>query len=207
MIYGLDENELALVEGSAPGVRRTVGEQLDGTRQLATVELDGVTARRISGPDVASRLEGVRSRILIALAAEQVGLARRCLEMALEYAGTRQQFGRTIGSFQGIKHKLVDLLVAIELAEATVLDASGGAEQGSDGPSAAEVADLAAASRVLASRAAMTAAEEAIQVHGGIGFTWEHPLHHYFRRAKADQLLFGDEYAYVQAVGESLTAR
>jgi len=127
--------------------------------------------------------------------------------MAVEYAGTRQQFGRTIGSFQGIKHKLVDLLVAIALAEAAVLDASGGAEQGSDGPSAAEVADLAAASRVLASRAAMTAAEEAIQVHGGIGFTWEHPLHHYFRRAKADQLLFGDEYAYVQAVGESLTAR
>ncbi|MGN7225867.1 acyl-CoA dehydrogenase family protein [Dietzia maris] len=204
---GPDGTELALVEGSAPGVRRTVGEQLDGTRQLATVELDGVTARRISGPEVASRLEGVRSRILIALAAEQVGLARRCLEMAVEYAGTRQQFGRTIGSFQGIKHKLVDLLVAIELAEATVLDASGGAEQGSDGPSAAEVADLAAASRVLASRAAMTAAEEAIQVHGGIGFTWEHPLHHYFRRAKADQLLFGDEYAYVQAVGESVTAR
>ena len=122
--------------------------------------------------------------------------------MAVEYAGTRQQFGRTIGSFQGIKHKLVDLLVAIELAEATVLDASGNAERG-----AAEVADLAAASRVLASRAAMTAAEEAIQVHGGIGFTWEHPLHHYFRRAKADQLLFGDEYPYVQAIGESLTAR
>ncbi|MEB8325970.1 hypothetical protein NGF75_08205 [Dietzia kunjamensis] len=89
--------------------------------------------------------------------------------MAVEYAGTRQQFRRTIGSFQGIKHKLVDLLVAIELAEATVLDASGGAERGSDGPSAAEVADLVAASRVLASRAAMTAAEEAIQVHGGSG--------------------------------------
>ncbi|MCZ4540866.1 acyl-CoA dehydrogenase family protein [Dietzia maris] len=155
-----------------------------------------MTARRISGPEVASRLEGVRSRVLIALAAEQVGLARRCLEMAVEYAGTRQQFGRTIGSFQGVKHTLVDLLVAIELAEATVLDASGGAERG-----AAEVADLAAASRVLASRAAMTAAEEAIQVHG------EHPLHHYFRRAKADQLLFGDEYPYVQAIGESLTAR
>ncbi|MFN7243968.1 MAG: acyl-CoA dehydrogenase family protein [Dietzia cercidiphylli] len=197
---GPDGTELALVEGSTPGVRRSVGEQLDGTRQLATIEFDGATARRISGPDVASRLEGVRSRILIALAAEQVGLARRCLEMAVEYAGTRQQFGRTIGSFQGIKHKLVDLLIAIELAEVTVLDASGDAERG-----AASLADRAAAARVLASRAAMTAAEEAIQVHGGIGFTWEHPLHHYFRRAKADQLLFGDDYAYVQAVGESLT--
>ena len=201
---GPDGTELALVEGSAPGVRRSVGEQLDSTRQLATVEFDGAAARRISGSDVASRLEGVRSRVLIALAAEQVGLARRCLEMAVEYAGTRQQFGRTIGSFQGIKHKLVDLLVAIELAEVTVLNASGSAERGFDGASAAEVAQLAAASRVLASRAAMTAAEEAIQVHGGIGFTWEHPLHHYFRRAKADQLLFGDEYSYVQAVGASL---
>lgn len=197
---GPDGTELALVEGSAPGVRRSVGEQLDGTRQLATVEFDGAAARRVSGPDVASSLEGVRSRVLIALAAEQVGLARRCLEMAVEYAGTRQQFGRTIGSFQGIKHKLVDLLIAIELAEVTVLDASGDAERG-----AAELADRAAAARVLASRAAMTAAEEAIQVHGGIGFTWEHPLHHYFRRAKADQLLFGDEYEYVQALGESLT--
>lgn len=197
---GPDGTELTLIEGSAPGVRRSVGEQLDGTRQLATVEFDGATARRISGPDVASRLEGVRSRILIALAAEQVGLARRCLEMAVEYAGTRQQFGRTIGSFQGIKHKLVDLLIAIELAEVTVLDASGDAER-----DAAQVADRAAAARVLASRASMTAAEESIQVHGGIGFTWEHPLHQYFRRAKADQLLFGDEHSYVQAVGESLT--
>ncbi|PAY24303.1 acyl-CoA dehydrogenase [Dietzia natronolimnaea] len=202
--HGPDGTELALVEGSAPGVRRSVGEQLDGTRPLATVEFDGATARRISGPDVASRLEEVCSRVLIALAAEQVGLARRCLEMAVEYAGARQQFGRTIGSFQGIKHKLVDLLVAIELAEVTVLEASGGAERSCDEASAAELADRAAAARVLASRAAMTAAEEAIQVHGGIGFTWEHPLHHYFRRAKADQLLFGDEYPYVQSVGESL---
>lgn len=201
VINGSAGTELALVEGSAAGVRRTVGEQLDGTRQLATIEFHGATAQRISGPDVASSLAEVRSRILIALAAEQVGLARACLEMAVDYAGAREQFGRTIGSFQGIKHKLVDLLVAIELAEATVLEASGDGERGAE-----ELAELAASSRVLASRAAMTAAEESIQVHGGIGFTWEHPLHRYFRRAKADQLLFGDEYGYVQAVGESLTS-
>ena len=192
--------ELALLEGSAAGVRRTVGEQLDGTRQLATIEFHGATAQSISGPDVASGLYEVRSRILIALAAEQVGLARACLEMAVEYAGAREQFGRTIGSFQAIKHKLVDLLVGIELAEATVLEASGDEDRG-----AAELAELAASCRVLASRAAMTASEESIQVHGGIGFTWEHPLHHYFRRAKADQLLFGDEFFYVQALGKSIT--
>ncbi|AWH92946.1 acyl-CoA dehydrogenase family protein [Dietzia lutea] len=204
--HGSSGVQLALVEGSAAGVQRTVGEQLDGTRQLATIAFRGAVAQPISGPDVAARLADVRSRILIALAAEQVGAARTCLEMAVDYARTRQQFGRTIGSFQGIKHKLVDLLVAIELAEATVLDASGEAGRREGGSGTAELADRAAAARVLATRAAMTAAEESIQVHGGIGFTWEHPLHHYFRRAKANQLLFGDDAVHMQAVGRSLTA-
>lgn len=197
---GPDGTDLAVIDGAASGVRRSAGEQLDGTRQLATVGFDGATARRITGPDVASRLGETRSRILIALAAEQTGLARACLEMAVDYAATRQQFGRAIGSYQGIKHKLVDLLIDIELAEATVLDASGDGDRG-----ATEFAVVAASSRVLASRASMAAAEEAIQVHGGVGFTWEHPLHHYFRRAKANQLLFGDEHTYLQSVGESLT--
>jgi alkylation response protein AidB-like acyl-CoA dehydrogenase len=120
--------------------------------------------------------------------------------MSVEYAKTRQQFGRAIGSFQSIKHRLTDMLVSIELAEAAVLDAAG-----ADSRSDAEFILAAAMARVLASRAATFAAEESIQIHGGIGFTWEHPLHHYFRRAKTSELLFGEPSVQLEVVAAALT--
>ncbi|MGW6034854.1 acyl-CoA dehydrogenase family protein [Gordonia terrae] len=194
--------ELGVVEGGAAGVRRDVRESLDLTREFACVEFAGAEAVRVSGPQLAKRLGRARSLMMIALAAEQVGIARQCLEMTVDYAKTRQQFGRTIGSFQALKHRLVDMLVATELAEAAVLDVAD-ADRFDD----ADLAERAASARVLAGRAAMFAAEEAIQIHGGIGFTWEHPLHHHFRRAKTDQLLFQDHAVHVDTVAHAMLGR
>jgi alkylation response protein AidB-like acyl-CoA dehydrogenase len=120
--------------------------------------------------------------------------------MSADYAKTRHQFGRAIGSFQAIKHRLSDMSIAIELAEAAVLDA---ADAATDRDTAAFVTAVSTA-RVLATTAAVFAAEESIQIHGGIGFTWEHPLHTYFRRAKTNELLFGTVESHLEAVAGGL---
>jgi alkylation response protein AidB-like acyl-CoA dehydrogenase len=127
----------------------------------------------------------------VALAAEQAGGARRCLEMSTGYARTRFQFGRPIGSFQAVKHKCADMLVRVELAEATAREAARLTDE-----AAPESAVAAATAHVICSQAYMFAAAENIHVHGGIGFTWEHPAHLYFRRAKSSELLFGGPAVY-----------
>ena len=198
---GPDGPELVVVDAEAPGITRTVRESLDLTRELARIEFEGVRAQRAGRGDLSDRLARAQATSITALAAEQVGAARACLEKSVAYATERQQFGRAIGSFQAIKHRLTDMLVAIELAEAAVLDAAG-----ADTRSDSEFIVAAATARVLASRAATYAAEESIQVHGGIGFTWEHPLHHYFRRAKTSELLFGDTRVHAETVGRALVA-
>jgi alkylation response protein AidB-like acyl-CoA dehydrogenase len=128
-----------------------------------------------------------------------VGAAEACLEMSVEYAKGREQFGRPIGSFQSIKHRLTDMLVALELAHAAVLDAANADERPTD-----ELATAASIAHVLASEAFTYAAEESIQIHGGIGFTWEHPLHRYFRRAKSDTLLFGSTETHHEVIAASV---
>ncbi len=195
---GADGPELAVIEANAPGVTRTRRETLDFTRGLDLIEFDGASARRVSGADVVAGLRTAQAAAITALAAEQVGAARACLEMSVDYAKTRKQFGRAIGSFQAIKHRLTDVLVAVELAEAAVLDAAG-----ADGRSATEFVVAAATARVLASKAATFAAEESIQVHGGIGFTWEHPLHLFFRRAKTSELLLGERAVHADTVASA----
>ncbi|MET3862605.1 alkylation response protein AidB-like acyl-CoA dehydrogenase [Dietzia sp. 2505] len=196
---GREGPELAVIEADADGVALHPRESLDLTRSLTTVDFDGAQASAVGGPGVREGLERVEAFCLTALAAEEVGAARRCLELSVDHCSSREQFGRVIGSFQAIKHRLVDMYVAVELAEAAVLDAAG-----SDDLPTAELAVAAATAQVLASRAAVYAAEESIQVHGGIGFTWEHPLHHYFRRAKTDQLILGDIPVHAETVAAAL---
>lgn len=196
---GANGPELAIIPAEASGVIRTRRETLDFTRELSCIEFRGALAQRVGAVDIAAGLEKAQAAALTALAAEQVGAARACLEMSVEYAKTRQQFGRAIGSFQAIKHRLTDMLVAIELAEAAVLDAGG-----ADSRSPAEFVVAAATARILASRAATFAAEESVQIHGGIGFTWEHPLHKYFRRAKTSELLFGNITVHTETVAAAL---
>lgn len=183
---------LFAVDRSATGLSAEPLETLDATRAMARLTFDAVPATLVGTDGAGGR---IMARVLdmasVALAAEQSGGARRCLEMSAEYARTRHQFGRPIGSFQAVKHKCADMLVQVELAEASSREAARlAAEDAPDFPVAAAVA------HACCSRAYMVAAMENIQVHGGIGFTWEHPAHLYFRRAKSSQLLFGGPAVY-----------
>ncbi len=183
---------LFAVPSGAPGMQAAPMTTLDPTRPMATLTLDQVPAALVGAEGQAGRL---MTRVLdlacVALAAEQAGGARRCLEMSAGYARTRFQFGRPIGSFQAVKHKCADMLVRVELAEATAREAARLADEGDPGFPVA-----AAAAHICCSQAYMFAAAENIQVHGGIGFTWEHPAHLYFRRAKSSELLFGGPAVY-----------
>jgi alkylation response protein AidB-like acyl-CoA dehydrogenase len=181
------------VEGDQPGLTRTPLSVLDFTRKLARVEFNAVPARRISPDgDATAALSRGLDAALAAPAAEQAGGAARCLEAAVDYAKTRVQFGRPIGSFQAIKHKCADMLVAVESAKSaayyaawSAADAAGGVADGG------ELAVAAALAKAYCSDAYFQVAAENIQIHGGIGYTWEHDAHLYFRRAKSSQLLFG----------------
>jgi alkylation response protein AidB-like acyl-CoA dehydrogenase len=136
----------------------------------------------------------------VALAAEQVGGAQRCLEMSTEYAKTRLQFGRAIGSFQAIKHRCADMLVAVEFAKSAAYHAAFRAAEHDD----AELTAAAAMAKSYCSDAYFQIASETIQVHGGMGFTWEHPAHLYFKRAKSSSLLFGDPVHHREKLAEQI---
>ena len=183
---------LFAVDRGAPGLRAEPMTTLDPTRPMAALTFDQVPAVLVGAEGRGGRL---MSRVLdlasLGLAAEQAGGARRCLEMSASYARTRFQFGRPIGSFQAIKHKCADMLVRVELAEATARETARLVDEG-----AADLAVAAATAHICCSQAYLFAAAENIQVHGGIGFTWEHSAHLYFRRAKSSELLFGGPAVY-----------
>jgi len=175
------------VERGAAGVESARLDTLDLTRALASVALHGARAVRVgAGRDAAEWLSELRDLALAALAAEQLGGAARCLDMSVGYAKVREQFGRPIGSFQAIKHKCANLLLEVECGRSALYHASE-AVAGRQ-PDAALAAALAYA---YCSQAFTHAAKECIQIHGGIGYTWEHDAHLYLRRAKSSQLLFG----------------
>jgi alkylation response protein AidB-like acyl-CoA dehydrogenase len=175
------------VEREAPGVTRAPLAALDLTRRLARVELAGASARRVGTGDTTEAISHALALAVVALASEQAGGAERALEMAVDYAKIRVQFGRPIGSFQAIKHKCADMLLQVESAKSAAYFAAWSVAEGSD-----ELPVAAALAKAYCSDAFFHVAAENIQIHGGIGFTWEHDAHLYFRRAKSDQLLFGD---------------
>jgi alkylation response protein AidB-like acyl-CoA dehydrogenase len=179
---------LFAVEAEAPGLVTTELSTMDLTRKQGRLEFAGVHARLLGTEGGAwPALSRVLDLAAAGLAAEQAGGAGRVLEMAVEYAKTRHQFGRPIGSFQAIKHKCADMLVAVETSRSAAYYAVWTADGADDeSPVAASMA------KAYCSDAFLRCAEENIQLHGGIGFTWEHPAHLYFRRAKSSQLLFGD---------------
>jgi alkylation response protein AidB-like acyl-CoA dehydrogenase len=175
------------VERAAAGVERARLDTLDLTRALASVVLRDARAARIgAGRDATGWLSQVADLVLAALAAEQLGGAARCLELSVEYAKVREQFGRPIGSFQAIKHMCANLLLEVECGRSAVYHA--GAALADRQPDASLAATLA---YVYCSKAFTHAAKECIQIHGGIGYTWEHDAHLYLRRAKSSELLFG----------------
>jgi alkylation response protein AidB-like acyl-CoA dehydrogenase len=179
---------LFAVDGAAAGLSRRVLPTLDQTRRLARLEFSEVPARLIGSPGAARAvLDHTMDVAAIALAAEQLGGAQRALDMAVEYAKVRQQFGRPIGSFQAIKHRCADLLLEVESLRSAVGYAAAAVAAGS-----AEVPVLAALLKAYASEVYSRVAGENIQIHGGIGFTWEHDAHLYLKRAKASELFLGD---------------
>ncbi|MBL7492162.1 acyl-CoA dehydrogenase family protein [Frankia sp. AgB1.9] len=185
---------LFAVPGDAVGLTRAPLATLDQTRRLARVELAGVPATLV-GEDGAGWpvIEHVLNLAAVALAAEQAGGAEVALNMAVQYAKDRVQFGRQIGSFQAVKHRCADMLLEVESARSAAYYAAwcaAGATAGDE--SADELAKIAAVAKAYCSEAYTQVAADNIQVHGGIGFTWEHSAHLYFRRAKSDELLFGD---------------
>jgi alkylation response protein AidB-like acyl-CoA dehydrogenase len=189
-------NGIYLVEATAPGVHRVPVTSLDMTRQLCDITLDGAPGRQVVvGPDAAEALEaGLRAGAVV-LAAEQVGMAQRCMDMTVAYLKERRQFARQIGSFQGLKHRLADLWAAIAQARAASRYAAACL---SSGDADAQVA--VALAKSACSDVAVTAAQECVQMHGGIGFTWEHPAHLYLKRAKAGSLTFGTAGAHREAL-------
>ena len=195
---------LFAVDRNAPGISTTRLDALDPTRRLARVDLQNCQGQRI-GPagDAAPFLRRALDLANVALAAEQVGGAQACLDSAVEYAKVRVQFNRPIGSFQAIKHKCADLLVEIESAKAAVLYAASLTADAADGASAAEEFPTCAALVAAYCSAAYThAAKENVQIHGGIGFTWEHDAHLYLKRAKTSELLFGAPAAQRARIAE-----
>ncbi len=179
---------LFTVDPQASGLSRVALSTMDQTRKQAKLTFEGVEAELIGTegggwPVLATVLD----LAAVALAAEQVGGAQRCLDMSVEYAKVRVQFGRPIGSFQAIKHKCADMLLEVESAKSAAYYAGWCAAEMND-----ELPQVASLAKSYCSEAYFHAAAENIQIHGGIGFTWEHPAHLYFKRAKSSELLFGD---------------
>jgi alkylation response protein AidB-like acyl-CoA dehydrogenase len=171
---------------------------LDMTRPLGDVTLSGVTGRQVASGDAARRAVDDALTVGAAiLASEQLGLAEQCLDTTVAYVKTRFQFGRPIGSYQGIKHRLAELYVEVTRARAVARYAA--ACVANDDPDTAVAVAVAAS---LCSDVAVLAAEECVQMHGGIGFTWEHPAHLWLKRAKADQIALGTPDRHQGALAE-----
>jgi len=179
---------LFAVRGLAPGLTRTLLPAFDATRKYARLDF-AATPATLLGPagGAAPALARVYHLSCVALACEQVGVAERALDMARDYALLRTQFGRPIGSFQAIKHKLADVLLEVEAARSAAWYGLWTADAQPD-----QLPVVASIAQATCSAAAYLATAENMQVHGGIGYTWEHPAHLYFRRATTSRMWLGD---------------
>jgi alkylation response protein AidB-like acyl-CoA dehydrogenase len=179
---------LFAVDGTASGLTRSALPTVDQTRKLARVVFDATPARLV-GVEGGARASLGRTldKAALALAAEQVGGGHRALDMAVEYAKVRQQFNVPIGSFQAIKHKASEMLLRVESARAAAYFGAWSVADESD-----EVPVVASLAKAYAADAFFFAAAENIQIHGGVGFTWEHDAHLYFKRASSGQQFLGD---------------
>jgi len=187
---------LYLVDVSSAGVAKAPVTSLDMTRQLCDLSFDDAPGTLIASGAAATRAFGAALTAGAAmLAAEQVGLAHRCLDMTLAYVMQRHQFARPVGSFQALKHRLADVWVGVTQARAASRYAAACLAAGHPDTDVAV-----AVAKAYCSEVAVRAAEECVQMHGGIGFTWEHPAHLYLKRAKADSLGFGTADAHRAAL-------
>jgi len=183
---------LFAVTGDATGLKRELLPTMDQTRKQARLTFDAVPARLVgTDGEGATVVRGALDVAAVLLAAEQVGGASACLAETVEYAKVREQFGRPIGSFQGIKHVWTELLLQVESARAAAQFAAWAADCAVE-----ELPVAAALAKAHCSEAYARVATESIQLHGGIGFTWEHRTHLYFKRAKSSEILLGAPAAH-----------
>ncbi len=177
---------LAVVPADEEGVSADAVTSLDPTRRLATVTFDGAKAQRLLQSSAATS-SAIFDAALVAIANESVGGASALLEETVEYVKMRHQFGRPIGSFQAVKHRCANMLLEVELAKSVAYYAAEAFAEGDT-----ESATLASAAKASAGDAYLLAARDAIQLHGGIGFTWDNDTHLWFKRAKHNEVIFGD---------------
>jgi alkylation response protein AidB-like acyl-CoA dehydrogenase len=191
---------LLALEGADPAVSRQRQPTFDLTRPLARIEVDGATVLRVGAAGAAgAAIERGVNCARIALACEAVGGSDAVLESAVSYAKTRRQFGRLIGSFQAIKHTCAEMFIEAEPGRA----AAAYAARVADTSDVAELEIAAAVAKAWCCDCFVMSAHANIQVHGGIGFTWEHPAHLYLKRAKANQTLFGDAHQQRRVIARS----
>ena len=200
---GDESLSLVLVDLNGAGLQRKKVETVDPTRSHGEIAFDGAPGQLLGGAGQGWALaEKIIDHAAIYIAFEQVGGAQASLDMAVDYAQNRFAFGRAIGSFQAIKHKLVDMYVDVELARANAY--YGAWAISNDAP---DLSVAAAAARVAASEAFNHASRENIQTHGGMGFTWEFDCHLYYRRAKLLSLTLGSERRWTDRLVTTLEQR
>jgi len=189
------------VDPRGSGVTRRAVTTMDATRRLAVVRLDGAAGRPVTRAGRAGQAALARARDLacIALTGEQVGAAQRALELTVAYTKVRVQFGRAIGSFQALQHRMADLHVLVESARSLSYAAASAAAEG-----AADLGLHAAAAKAYCSEALLRVAGEMIQLHGAIGITWEHDAHRYFKRAHGAAHLLGRPAEHVARVAAAV---
>jgi alkylation response protein AidB-like acyl-CoA dehydrogenase len=198
---GEDGITLLCVPASEKGITVTQLKTVDMTRRMCHVKFDNVAASEVIGAE--GKGWGTLRRVLdiatAALSAEMVGTAQKALDISVDYAKTRVQFGKPIGSFQAVKHKCVDMMVAVENARSLTYYACWTVDE-----RVAEAATAVPMAKAYASDMAKNVTSEAIQVHGGIGFTWEHDMHLYHRRALAGEANLGNAPIHREVVAKSL---
>ena len=197
---------LFLVPSSSPGVVRRALPTMDRTRRQAEVLLNDVVvpgeARLGAEGEGARALARTLDLACVALAAEQIGGAQRCLDMSVDYARERIQFGRPIGSFQAIKHMCADMMVQVESARSASYYAACVAAEETDGSGDLPVA--ASMAKACCSEAYFECAANAIQIHGGVGFTWEYDVQLYFKRARASESFLGDPAYHRERIARAI---
>ena len=193
---GEDGLSFFTVDGTASGLERRLLKTMDETRKLARLTFKGVEARLLGAEGkAAAPFARTMQQVIVCLANEMVGGAERLREDALDYVKMRMQFGRALASFQTMKHKAADMLVDVELAKSAAYYAAAALDE-----SDPEVPMLASLAKASASEAYLQTAIHAVQMHGGIGFTWDYDTHLWFKRAKSSEILFGDANQHREAM-------
>lgn len=191
LVVAETDDGLGLFELDPHQVRRIPSRTMDETRSLAEIEFAGIPATRIGSGDFRAGLHRIRDLACAVLAAEQAGAAARALDITVAYSKQREQFGRPIGGFQALKHRMADLHVLVETARSAAYAVS---------EPDADVSRLSAVAKAYCSEAFSTVAAEMIQLHGGIAITWEHDAHRFFKRAHGTTHLFGQPHHHLSRI-------